>query len=58
MCSKPKMPKRDNTPNPVVLTRADTEGTGRAAARKRKAQVRLDLNNATTPYQGLTIPNG
>lgn len=60
MCKTPKMPKpsAEDDKAPILLTRSDTLGNGVSAAKRRKNQVRLDLNNATAAYQGLTIPNG
>ena len=56
MCSKPKVKTQETVPDPILLTRQDTQPSGAVAAARRRNKLRMDLNNAT--YQGLAIPNG
>lgn len=59
MCGAPKAPKPSKPEKPtILLNRRDTEGTADQVARRRRSDVRLDLNNGTQRYQGLMIPGG
>lgn len=55
MCSTPKA-KATPTPD-LLITRRDGEASNQAAAKRKKGNLRVDLNSPQT-YTGLTIPRG
>ncbi|QWF18706.1 hypothetical protein [Lysobacter capsici] len=55
MCSTPKA-KATPTPD-LLITRRDGEASNQAAAKRKKGDMRLDLNSPQQ-YAGLTIPRG
>lgn len=58
MCtSKPKAPKAEDTKPDVLVTARDGQQVGSSASTRRKAGLRVDMNNSAF-YSGLTIPSG
>lgn len=56
MCNK--TPKAKETPTPdLLITQRDGAGSTQAASRRKKGNMRLDLNSPQM-YSGLAIPSG
>lgn len=56
MCGKTPKPQATPTPD-LLITQRDGAGSTQAAARRKKGNMRLDLNSPSQ-YTGLAIPRG
>lgn len=56
MCSAPDAPKEKPPPD-LLITARDGEVARTAAARRKRGNLRVDLNNSASTA-GLTIPRG
>ncbi len=57
MCSTPKVDKPDDKKPDVLVTARDGQQVGQSSEQRKKAGLRVDMNNSDY-YSGLTIPRG